>query len=371
MSAARLPAILLIAGALAAAIGGCSGGDDERDGKALAVYNWVDYIGKDTIRNFQQETGIHVDYDTFDADTTLEAKMLTGASGYDIVSTSTSYFSRQIKAGAYRALDKSLLPNLKNIDPKVLALMAESDPGNAHAVPYLHAINGFAYNRRMIHERMPDAPVDSLDMLFKPDVVRRFADCGVSLLDSSEDVLQLALNYLHLDPNSTRPEDFKAAERLILSIRPYLKAFDSSEFLNALATGELCIAMSWSSDYAVSMARAKDAGLKLDLAFTIPKEGSNVVYDALLIPVDAPHPRSAHSFLNYMLRPDVIAAVTNETHYGNNNLAADPLVKPEILHDRSLYPTPEILARLYVTREVSPATERLRTRTWTRIKTAH
>lgn len=366
-------ALLLIPSLIGLGITGCSGGaeDDNRDGKALAIYNWADYIGKNTVANFEQRSGIHVDYDTFDVDATLEAKMLTGGSGYDIVSTSTNYFARQIKAGAYLPLNKNLLPNLANMDPKVLALMARFDPGNAHAIPYLHAVSGFAYNVKMIRERMPNAPIDSLDMLFKPEIVSHFADCGVSLLDSAEDVLQLALNYLHLDPNSTRPEDFKAAEQLILSIRPYIKTFDSSEFTNSLATGELCVAMSWSSDYAVSMARARAAGIKLDLAFTVPKEGANVTYNGLLIPFDAPHPQSAHQFLNYIMEPRVIAEVTNDTHYGNDNRAADAFVKADILNDATLYPTPEIMKRLYLTNEVSAETERVRTRSWTRIKTAH
>jgi putrescine transport system substrate-binding protein len=223
----------------------------------------------------------------------------------------------------------------------------------------------------MIRERMPDAPVDSLDMLFKPDVVRRFADCGVTLLDSAEDVLQLAMNYLHLDPNSTRPEDYKAAADLILSVRPYIRNFDSSEYMNGLANKEICIAMSWSADYAASRARAAAAGIKVNLAFTVPKEGANESFDALLIPAGAPHPHAALAFLNYMLEPKVIAAVTNEIHYGNDNLAANPYVDPAILNDPAIYPTPAIEARLYHTAEVNPATERIRTRTWTRVKTAH
>jgi putrescine transport system substrate-binding protein len=190
------------------------------------------------------------------------------------------------------------------------------------------------------------------------------------LLDSAEDVLQLAMNYLHLDPNSTRPEDYKAAADLVLSVRPYIRNFDSSEYMNALANGEVCIAMSWSADYAAARARAAAAGIKVNLAFTVPKEGANESFDALLIPTGAPHPHAAHAFLNYMLEPKVIAAVTNEIHYGNDNLAADPYVDPAILNDPTIYPTPAVESRLYHTAEVNPATERIRTRTWTRIKTA-
>jgi len=356
---------------LALASSACNNhGGRAAEDKVLYIYNWADYIGKGTIAEFERTTGIKVVYDTYDADETLEAKMMAGDSGYDIVSTSTSYFSRQIKAGIYAPLDRSQLPNWGNLDPHVLAAEAQADPGNLHAMPYLHAVNGFAYNIDMIKARMPDAPIDSLDMIFKPEVVKHFADCGVTLLDSAEDVLQLAMNYLHLDPNSTRPEDYKAAADLVLSVRPYVRNFDSSEYMNALANGEVCIAMSWSADYAAARARAAGAGIKVNLAFTVPREGANESFDALLIPAGAPHPRAAHAFLNFMLEPRVIAAVTNEIHYGNDNLAADRYVDPAILNDPTIYPTPAVESRLYHTAEVNPATERIRTRTWTRIKTA-
>src|SRR5580700_10251299 len=364
----------VLAGALGAAclvLTGCGAhGGAAQPEKVLHIYNWADYIGKDTISKFEHATGIEVVYDTYDSDATLEAKMMAGDSGYDIVTTSTNFFSRQIKAGVYARLDRSKLPNWKNLDPHVLALEGQSDPGNAHAVPYLHSINGFAYNVDMIRARMPDAPVDSLDMIFKPQIIARFADCGVSFLDSAEDVLQLAMNYLHIDPNSRRPEDFKAAERLIVSVRPYIRAFDSVEYMNGLANREVCIAMSYSGDYAASRARATAAGVKVNLAFTVPKEGANESFDAWLIPAGAPHPQAAHRFLNFMLDPQVVAEVTNEIHYGNDNLAASRYVDPKLLSDPAIYPTPEIEARLYRTTEVDPATERIRTRTWTRIKTA-
>jgi putrescine transport system substrate-binding protein len=217
---------------------------------------------------------------------------------------------------------------------------------------------------------MPDAPVDSLDLLFKPDIIARFADCGVTFLDSAEDVLQLALNYLHIDPNTVRLEDYKQAERLILSVRPYVRAFDSTEYMNGLADREFCISMSWSGDYATIKARARSAGIDVPLAFTIPKEGANRSADAFLIPRDAPHPEAAYAFLNFMLRPDVIAQVTNDIHYANNNLAADQYVNAAILNDPAVYNPPEVRAKLYPSAEVSPALERIRTRTWTRIKTA-
>ena len=335
----------------------------------LFLYNWADFIGTRTLQRFQQLTGIKVVYDTYDAEETMEARLFAGESGYDVVSASSNFFSREIKAGVYQPLDKSLLPNWKNLDPRMLAIQQKSDPGNRHAVPYLEAVSGFSYNVDMIRARMPNAPVDSLDMIFNPKVVARFADCGVSLLDSPEDTIGMALSYLHLNPNSTRREDFAAAERLLMSVRPYVRTFDSIEYMNALANKEVCIAMSWSADYATVMARARAAGAPVHLAFTIPKEGGNRTFSSLLIPVGATHPIAAHRFLNFILDPQVIAEITNEIYYGNPNLAANGYVRREILNDKVLYPTPEIEARLYPSAEVSIATERIRTRIWTRIKT--
>jgi len=294
---------------------------------------------------------------------------MAGDSGYDVVTTSTDFFARQIKAGVYQPIDKAKLPNWKNLDPSIVAIMAQYDPGNAHAVPYLHGVNGFAYNVDMIKARMPDAPVNSLDMIFKPEIISKFADCGVSFMDNAEDVIQLALNYLHLDPNTQKPEDFKAVEKLLLAVRPYIRTFDSEAFMNALPNKDLCIAMSWSGDYETARARAAAAGVKINLAFTVPKEGANIWYDAWLIPAGAPHPEAAHKFLNFMMDPKVIAGVTNDIHYGNDNLAANAFVDPAILANPAIYPTPAMAKTLFESHEVSPATERLRTRAWTRIKT--
>jgi putrescine transport system substrate-binding protein len=344
--------------------------DASAEDKRLFIYNWSDFIGPDTIARFEKLTGIKVTYDVYDAEETMEARLMAGSSGYDVVSASTDFFSREIRAGVFSTLDKTRLPNWHNLDPRVLAIQAAYDPGNAHAVPYLHSINGFAYNVDKVRARLPDAPVDSLDMLFKPEVVAKFADCGVTFLDSAEDVLQLALRYLGLDPNTDRPEDFKAAEALLLKVRPYIRSFDSTEYMNGLANQEVCVAMSWSSDYAMSRARAKAVGVTVNLAFTVPREGANQTFSSLLIPDGAPHPDAAYQFINFILRPDVIAEISNSIYYGNDNIASRPLVDPRILADVTLYPTPEIEARLYRSAEVSAATERIRTRTWTRIKTA-
>lgn len=367
------PARLLSPALLAGCLLGC--GANAPAGKATAaeepvlhIYNWDDYIAPGTVAQFERSTGIRVVYDVFDSNETLEGKLMVGDSGYDLVSTTMAWYSRQIRAGLYEPLDRSELPNWKNLDPAVLAVQAQADPGNRYAAPYLHAMNGFAYNADLVRARLADAPVDSLDMLFKPEVIAHLADCGVSFLDSPDDVLELALKYLRLDPNSHRPEDLKAAERLVLRVRPYIRLFDSNDYVYQLASGELCLAMGWSSDYSLAMMRSRAAGLDLHLAFTVPKEGSNITYNAFLIPSGAPHPHAAHRFINFLLDAHVIAAITNYTHYGNDNLAARPFVRAEILEDPAIYPPPALRARLFLPTEFDASYQRLKTRTWTRIK---
>src|SRR5271163_838711 len=225
MRFSRLKALRTVLLILAATVGGTAASVAAEE-QRLYIYNWSDFIGADTIAKFEKLTGIKVTYDVYDAEETMEARLLAGSSGYDVVSASTDFFSREIKAGVYQRLEKSKLPNWENLDPRILAIQAEYDPGNQHAVPYLHSINGFAYNVDMVRARMPDAPVGSLDMIFDPKILARFADCGVTFLDSPEDMLQLALNYLHLNPNSTDPADYKAAEKLLLSVRKYVRTFD-------------------------------------------------------------------------------------------------------------------------------------------------
>jgi putrescine transport system substrate-binding protein len=363
-----------IAAAVGFALGAsaCGGGHSAApaaEEAVLNIYNWADYIGPSTIAEFERRTHIKVVYEVYDSNHTLEVKMLAGRSGYDIVSTTTGFYGRQIKAGAYLPLDKSKLPNWKNLDPAVLAVQAQADPGNRYAAPYLHAMNGFVYNLDLVKARMPDAPTDSLAMIFDPKVIAHFADCGVTFLDSPEDVIQLALAYLHLDPNSRRVEDLQEAERVVMAVRPYIRTFDSSLYWTQLASKEVCLSIAWSSDYSVAQARARENGTGAHLAFTFPKEGSNITYNALLIPASAPHPQAAHEFLNFILEPQVIAEITNDIHYGNDNLAARPFVASDILSDPAVYPPPDLRKRLYLPAELGPDYDRLRTRVWTHIKT--
>jgi putrescine transport system substrate-binding protein len=344
-------AAFLVVTLCAVACGGGHSTPPATEEPVLHIYNWADYIGRGTVAEFERRTHIKVVYELYDSNDTLEAKMLVGHSGYDIVSTTTGFYGRQIKAGAYLALDKSKLPNWKNLDPAV------------------HAMNGLVYNVDLVKARMPDAPTDSLAMIFDPKVVARFADCGVTFLDSSEDVIQLALAYLHRDPNSRSIEDLHAAENLVMAVRPYIRTFDSNDYWHQLASKEACLSIAWSSDYSVAQARAREDGTGAHLAFILPKEGSNITYNAFLIPASAPHPEAAHLFLNFILEPQIIAAITNDIHYGNDNLAARPFVQGDILADPAVYPPPELRARLYLPAELGQDYDRLRTRVWTHIKT--
>lgn len=338
-------------------------------GGELNVYNWSDYIGETTIADFEKETGIKVRYDNYDGNETLEAKLVVGNTGYDVVFPSSSFFARQIQSGLYLKLDKSKLDNWSNLDPFVLSNQAAYDPGNEYAVPYMWGTNGFTYNVDLIAKRLPDAPLDSLRMVFDPEIVSKFQDCGVSWLDSPEDVFPLALAYMGKDPTSQNPDDIVAATEMLLKARPFIKLFDSQQYMNSLPNGDICLAMTWSGDYAVAAGRAAEAGLEINLAYTVPKEGSNIWFDAMLIPKDAPHAENAHKFLSYMMRPEVIAACTNYTYYANGNLAAKQFVLPEILADPAIYPDAETQKRMFPSVVRNEVVQRVITREWTRLKT--
>jgi putrescine transport system substrate-binding protein len=363
------PALRVLAAVSIAALAATWLPPDARAEGELNVYNWSDYIGENTIANFEKEYNVKVRYDTYDGNEALEAKLLLGNTGYDIVFPSSSFFARQIKAGIYMPLDRSKLTNWSNLDQWVLKQQASHDPGNVYAVPYMWGTNGVTYNVDMVKERMPDAPVDSLRMVFDPEIVSKFQDCGVSLLDSPEDVIPLALAYMGKDPTSQNADDIVAAVDMLMKIRPYIQVFDSQQYLNALPNGDRCIAMTWSGDYAVAAARAEEAGLDINIAYSVPKEGSNIWFDAMLIPKDAPNPDNAHLFLNYMLRPDVIAECTNYTYYANGNKAAQPLVLPEILEDPAIYPDEETQKRMFPSVVRDEELQRVITREWTRLKT--
>jgi putrescine transport system substrate-binding protein len=337
--------------------------------KVLNVYNWADYIAPDTIANFEKEYGIKVNYDLYDSTEVVEAKLLAGHTGYDVVMHSMRYSARLIPIGVYQPLDKSKLPLWKNLDPWVLRILDGYDPGNRYGMPYTWGTTGYAVNLDMIRERMPDAPLGSGAMLFDPETVSRFADCGVMLLDEPTDVIPLTLQYLGHDPNSLTPRDILEVERQLKKVRPYIRYFSSSRMINDLPNRELCIAMSWSGDYAQAMNRAKEVGADVNLAYYIPREGTVYWFDGVFIPTGAPHPENAYLFLNYLLRPEVIAAISNETRYANANLASLPYMLPEVVNDPATYPSRQQRDNAQIGYIFGPKDERRRTRAWSRVKT--
>jgi putrescine transport system substrate-binding protein len=336
----------------------------------LNVSNWPDYIDMDNVKAFEKETGIQVHYDTYDGDEMLEAKLMAGHTGYDVVFPTSSFFAREIKAGAFQKLDKPMLSNFHNIDHWILDLLSrQADPGNQYAAPYNFGTNGYTYNVDMIRKRMKDAPVDSLQLIFDPAVLAKFQDCGVSFLDSPEDVIPLALVYMGKDPTSQNPDDIKAAVDMLMKVRPYIRKFDSADYLNDLPNGDLCIAMSWSGDYATAASRAEEAHIKIHLAYTIPKEGTNIWFDGMLVPKDAPHFKNAMLFINYMMRPDVAGANTNYTNYATANMAAMQYVNKDILDNAAIYPDAKVLANGFPSTIRDNDVQRVITREWTRFKT--
>ena len=335
----------------------------------LNIFNWADYIGPNTIASFEKEFGIEVNYDTYDSTELVEAKLLAGKTGYDVVVHAARYSARLIPIGVYQPLDRSKLPLWDNLDPWVLEVLGRYDPGNRFGIPYMWGTTGFAYNVQMIAERMPDAPVKSGDMIFNPEVVSRFADCGVTFLDEPTDVIPLAMLHLGYDPNSVDPQQLAEVEQLLKAVRPYIRYFSSTKMMLDLPNEETCVAMSWSGDYAQAMQRARDAGVDVRLAYSTPAAGTVAWFDGVFIPSDAPHPNNAHLFLNYLLRPEVIAAISAETRYANGNRAALSLLPPEIVADPAVYPPAEQRRQLKVGYIFSPKEERGRTRLWARVKT--
>jgi len=337
--------------------------------KILNVFTWPDYIAPNTISDFEAEYGIKVNYDTYDSTEMAEARLLAGRTGYDVVVHAERYSARLIPIGIYRPLDKRKLTNWGNLDPWVLKTLESADPGNRYGVPYLWGTTGFTYNVDMIRSRMPNAPVKSGDMIFKPEVAKRFADCGITFLDEPTDVIPMALLYLGHDPNSLDPRDLADVEKLLKAVRPYVRYFSSAKMLVDLPNEEVCIAMSWSGDYAQAMHRAAEVGRPVKLAYTMPREGTLAWFDLWFIPADAPHPDNAHLFLNYLLRPEVIGAISNETRYAAPNPKAMQFVLPEVRNDPAVYPPEDLKQRLYKGYLHDPKQERARTRLWSRVKT--
>ena len=337
--------------------------------RVLNVYNWADYIGPDTLADFEAEYGIRVNYDVFDASAVVEARLLAGNTGYDVVLQALRFSSRLMKIGAFQPLDRDRLTLWDNLDPWVLGAMAKADPGNRYGMPYMWGTTGFAYNVDMIRERMPDAPLDSAAMMFDPQVAARFADCGISMLDGATTVIPLVMLYLGHDPHSMDPVQLAEAEAVLKSVRPYIRYFSSTRMTNDLPNGEICVAMSWSGDYAMAQARAEEAGVDIRLAYSVPREGTVLWFDSMMIPADAPHPGNAHLFLNFLMRPEVIAPISNLTGYANANRASAPYLDPRVADDPAAYPAMEDREGWQAGLIYGPKLERSRTRIWSRVKT--
>jgi putrescine transport system substrate-binding protein len=345
------------------------GGGAATEERVLNVYNWSDYIDPAVIEAFQKETGITVSYDVFDSNEVLETKLLTGKSGYDVVVPSAYFLERQIQAGVFRKLDRSLLHNLGNLDEGLQARIAAHDPGNEHGVIYMWGTTGIGFDAGKVAAIMPDAPTDSWDLVFDPAVVSKFKDCGVSFLEDPTDMVGTVLLWLGKDPNSQSEDDLKLAEAALLKVRPFIRTIHSSQYIEDLANGEVCIAVGYSGDVLQARDRSAEAGKAIDIRFVIPREGALMWFDTLAIPADAAHPGNAHAFINYMLRPEVAAANSNFVNYATANSAALGQVNEDLRNDTGIYPTPEVKERLQPNLAKSAEFTRLLNRSWTRFVT--
>ncbi len=338
--------------------------------RVVHVYNWSDYVDPGVLQDFTRETGIRVVYDTYDTNEILETKLLAGRSGYDVVVPSGPFLQRLIGASVFRRLDRAKLPNLATVWPEIAARLAVFDPGNLHAVDYMWGTTGIGVNVAKVRERLgPDAPLDTWDLLLKPELSAKLKDCGIHVLDSPEDVFPGILRALGLDPDSKRPEDLQKAADALTRVRGTIRKFHSSEYINALAGGDICLAIGYSGDILQARKRAAEAGSATRIAYAIPREGALMWFDSLAIPADAKNVEEAHAFIDYMLRPAVAARNTNTVSYANGVGASRPLVAPDILADPGIYPDPATFGRLFTNTAYDERTQRIVTRLWTRIRT--
>lgn len=338
--------------------------------RVVNVYNWSDYIDASILEEFKEKTGIRVVYDVYDSNEILETKLLAGGSGYDVVvPTASPFMVRQIEAGVYQKLDKSKLPNLKNMWDMISERTASYDPGNEYSINYMWGTVGIGYNTDKVKEALGVDEIDSWDVVFKPEHMEKLASCGVHFLDSATDVVPLVLNYLGLDPNDNSAENLAKAEEVLLAVRPYVRKFHSSEFISALANGDICVAIGWSGDVLQASDRAVEADQGVDVAYVIPKEGAQMWFDQMAIPVDSKNVAEAHEFLNFMMDPEVIAKSTNYVYYANGNLASQAFIDKEIVDDPAIYPDKETLENLFTMKPLDQRSQRLLTRSWTKIVT--
>ncbi|MBD9372136.1 polyamine ABC transporter substrate-binding protein [Rhizobium sp. ARZ01] len=341
----------------------------EAQERTVNIYNWSDYIDDSILADFTKETGIKVVYDTFDSNETAETKLLAGGTGYDVVVPTADFLQRQIQAGVFQKLDKSKLPNLVNMWDEISQRVAFADPGNEYAINYMWGTNGIGYNVQKVKEILGTDEAPGWDVVFNPELAAKFKDCGIYFLDSATEMMPMALHYLGLDPNSHDPADLEKAGELLQSVRPYVRKFHSSEYINALANGDICLALGWSGDVLQARDRASEAGAGVEVGYSVPADGTMMWFDMMAIPADAPHVEEAHAFLNYMMKPEVIAKATNYVFYANGNKASQPFVSKEILEDPSVYLSEETMKKLYTHDPYDPKTQRIVTRIWTKVVT--
>ncbi len=337
--------------------------------RVVNVLNWSDYIDESILADFTKETGIKVVYDVFDSNEILETKLLAGGSGYDVVVPSGTFLSRQISAGVFQKLDKSRLPHIKNMWDEVMKRTATYDPGNAYSINYMWGTTGIGYNKAKVKAALGDMPVDSWSIIFNPEILAKLKGCGVHMLDAPTEMIPAALNYLGKNPDSRDKGDLAAAAELLTKIRPYIQKFHSSEYINALANGDICVAVGWSGDVFQARDRADEAKNGVEIGYAIPREGALMWFDQMAIPADAKHVQEAHVFLDYIMRAKVIAKASNYVYYANGNKASQPLLEKDIIEDPAVYPDAATAAKLYTLTPYDPKTTRIITRAWTRIKT--
>jgi len=371
----------LLGVAVTLALVACGQGEKAKDGeqaadtpaaaeeKVVNVYNWSDYIAEDTLANFEKETGIKVNYDMYDGNETLETKLLAGNSGYDIVVPSASFLERQIKTGVYQKLDKSKLPNLAHMDPEVMQRAALHDPGNEHSVVYMWGTTGIGYNPDKVNKAFPNAPVDSWSLVYEPENASKLKGCGIAVLDSYSEITSTVLAYLGKDPNSQSADDLALVEAKLLQIRPFIRYIHSSQYINDLANGDICVAVGYSGDILQARDRASEAGNNINVKYAVPKEGTIIWFDTMAIPKDAPHPNNAHAFINYIMEPEVVAQISNFVNYANGNADSLPFIDEGVRNDPGVYPPPEVKAKLFPDLAETQEYTRLMTRTWTRFTT--
>ena len=335
----------------------------------VRVYNWSDYIDESLLAKFEEETGIELVYDVFDSNEVLETKMLAGSSGYDVVVPTGSFLSRQIQAGVFQKLDYDAMPNSANLWDLIKERTQKYDPGNEYAINYMWGTTGLGINVAKVKEALgEDAPVDSLDLIFKPENMEKLASCGVMVLDAPTEMIPAALTYLGEDPDSKDPDVIAKTEEVLMAVRPYISKFHSSEYINALANGDICLAFGWSGDILQARDRAAEADNGVEVEYHIPKEGALMWFDEMAIPADAPNPEGAMKFLNFIMDAQNMAAASNYVYYANGNKASQEFLNEDVIGDPAIYPDEATMNNLYTVTAYDPKVQRVVTRLWTKIK---